>query len=248
VRNVRVGQYLPLGEPQGEFVLPESMPVHPLFITGGSGITPVMSILRSYVLEYDVIPDAVHMHYAPHAQDVIFGAELSALQAGQKHYQLHKYYTRASEQGASVHFSAAQLERACPDWREREVWACGPAALLDAVEAHWEQAGLARQLHTERFHARVAATPVAGVKEGRVWFAASGVAAQSDGATCLLRVAEDAGLNPAHGCRMGICHGCNTTLVSGCVRDSRTGSLITEAGDTVQVCVCTAVGDVALAL
>ena len=46
-RHVKVGEYLPLGEPQGEFVLPESMPVHPLFITGGSGITPVMSILRS---------------------------------------------------------------------------------------------------------------------------------------------------------------------------------------------------------
>jgi ferredoxin-NADP reductase len=247
-RQVKVGQYLPLGEPQGEFVLPESMPVHPLFITGGSGITPVMSILRSYVLEYDVIPDTVHMHYAPHARDVIFGAELGELQASQKHYQLHRFYTRASEQGASVHFSAAQLERACPDWREREVWACGPAALLDAVEAHWAEAGLSRQLHTERFHAKVAPLPAAGIKEGRVFFASSQVEANSDGATCLLRVAEDAGLNPAHGCRMGICHGCNTTLVSGCVRDSRTGSLISEPGDVVQVCVCTAVGDVALAL
>ncbi len=246
--SIRVGEYLPLGEPQGEFVLPESIPVHPLFITGGSGITPVMSMLRSYVLEYDVIPDAVHMHYAPHAQDVIFGAELTALQSSQPYYQLHKYYTRASEQGASVHFSAAQLERVCPDWREREVWACGPAALLDAVEAHWAQAGLSRQLHVERFRAKVAAAPAAGVTTGRVFFAASGVEAKSDGCTNLLRLAEDAGLNPAHGCRMGICHGCNTTLVSGCVRDTRTGTLISEAGDTVQVCVCTAVGDAELAL
>jgi ferredoxin len=86
------------------------------------------------------------------------------------------------------------------------------------------------------------------VKEGRVFFMASQVQAQSDGCTNLLRVAEDAGLNPPHGCRMGICHGCNTTLVSGCVRDSRTGTLIAEPGDTVQVCVCTAVGDVELAL
>ena len=147
-----------------------------------------------------------------------------------------------------MHFCAEQLEAACPDWREREVWACGPSALLDAVEDHWARAGLSRQLHVERFSAKVAALPAAGVKEGRVWFAASGVQAQSDGATCLLRVAEEAGLNPAHGCRMGICHGCNTTLIKGCVRDSRTGTLISEAGDTVQVCVCTAVGDVELAL
>lgn len=248
VSGVKVGDYLPLGEPQGEFTIPDSMPVHPLFITGGSGITPVMSILRSYVLEYDVIPDAVHMHYAPHAGDVIFGDELSHLQATQRHYQLHRYYTRAVAGAASVHFSAAQLESACPDWREREVWACGPAAMLDAVEAHWAQAGLSRQLHTERFHAKVAEAPVDGVKAGRVFFATSGVTAKSDGTTCLLLTAENAGLNPAHGCRMGICHGCNTTLVSGCVRDLRTGDLIAEAGDKVQVCVCTAVGDVELAL
>ena len=247
-RRVKVGDYLPLGEPQGEFVIPDAVPVHPLFITGGSGITPVMSMLRNYVAEYEVIPDLVHMHYAPHALDVIFGAELAQLQASQRHYQLHKYYTRANPQAASVHFSAAQLEAACPDWREREVWACGPAALLDAVERHWADAGLARQLHTERFHAKEVALPAAGVREGRVLFAVSQVQAASDGCTNLLRLAEDAGLNPAHGCRMGICHGCNTKLVSGCVRDSRTGRLITEAGETVQVCVCTAVGDAALAL
>ena len=247
-RQVQVGDYLPLGEPQGEFVMPESMPVHPLFITGGSGITPVMSMLRSYVLEYDVVPDVAHLHYAPHAQDVIFGAELQQLQATQPHYHLHKFYTRASAAAASVHFSAEQLESACPDWREREVWACGPASLLDAVEAHWAAAGLSRQLHVERFRATVAALPTAGVKEGRVFFARSAVAAQSDGCTNLLRLAEDAGLNPAHGCRMGICHGCNTTLVAGCVRDLRTGLLISEPGDVVQVCVCTAVGDAELAL
>jgi ferredoxin-NADP reductase len=187
-----------------------------------------------------VIPDVVHMHYAPHAQDVIFGAELRQMQATQRHYQLHRYYTRAVADAASVHFSAEQLELSCPDWREREVWACGPASLLDAVEAHWARAGLSRQLHVERFHAKVAPLPDDGVKEGRVWFASSGVQAQSDGCANLLRTAEDAGLNPAHGC--------NTTLLKGCVRDLRTGALIAEAGEKVQVCVCAAVGDVELAL
>lgn len=243
-RKVKVGDYLPLGEPQGEFVLPDAMPVHPLFITAGSGITPVMSMLRGYLGEFDVIPDIAHMHYAPHALDVIFGAELRQLAASQPHYHLHSFFTRDGD----AHFSAAQLEQSCPDWREREVWACGPASLLDAVEAHWRQAGLSRQLHVERFHAKEAGVPAEGVTSGKVFFMSSQVEAQSDGCTNLLRLAEDAGLNPPHGCRMGICHGCNTTLVSGCVRDTRTGVLITEAGDTVQVCVCTAVGDAELAL
>src|SRR5207237_7775124 len=48
VRNVDPGTYLPLGLPQGDFVLPDAVPVLPLFITAGSGITPVMSMLRSH--------------------------------------------------------------------------------------------------------------------------------------------------------------------------------------------------------
>jgi ferredoxin len=71
---------------------------------------------------------------------------------------------------------------------------------------------------------------------------------EADGHTPLLRVAEDAGLNPAHGCRMGICHTCDVTLLSGCVRDLRTGALLHESGQKVQVCVCAAAGDVELAL
>ena len=243
IRQVQVGQYLPLGEPQGEFVLPESMPVHPLFITGGSGITPIMSMLRNYAQEYEVIPDTVHIHYAPHQRDVIFGQELDTLVATQKHYQLSRYYTQT---GAS-HFNIEQLEASCPDWREREVWVCGPTGLIEAVEAHWAKAGLADKLHVERFHAPIAKTSDAATP-GRVIFKKSAAEASSDGINTLLRIAEDIGLNPKHGCRMGICHGCDTKLVSGCVRDMRNGTLIAEPGDTVQVCVCSAVGDVELAL
>jgi ferredoxin-NADP reductase len=212
VQQVQVGEYLPLGEPQGEFVLPESMPVRPLFITAGSGITPIMSMLRNYVQELEVIPDSVHLHYAPHPREVIFGSELAALAASQPHYKLQHIYTR--EGGA--HFNAAQLEAVCPDWRAREVWACGPASLLEAVEAHWHAAGLDHQLHVERFHAPIAISTEAATA-GRVRFAASATEAASDGVSNLLRIAEDAGLNPKHGCRMGICHGCDTKLVSGSV-------------------------------
>ena len=253
VRNLKVGDYLPLGEPQGEFVLPFAMPVHPLFITAGSGITPVMSMLRNYVEEYDVLPDIKHIHYAPHAYDVIFKNELEELNQTQKHYQLQRVYTRepgkSGETGSEQrHFSLPQLDKYCPDWREREVWACGPTGLLDAVEEHWDQAGLSHKLHLERFRAKLAHTPSSDVGEGKVTFAKSGVESQTDGITNLLRVAEDAGLNPAHGCRMGICHGCNSVLVSGRVRDLRTGAVSSEPGEKIQVCVHAAVGDIEVEL
>jgi stearoyl-CoA 9-desaturase NADPH oxidoreductase len=251
VRQLKAGSYLPIAEPQGDFVLPDAVPVRPLFITAGSGITPVMSMLRSYVAEYEHLPDIVHVHYAPHAYDVIFGDELRALAANHPHYRLQLIYTRELGESESAskqrHFSVAQLEALCPDWREREVWATGPPALLNALEAHWEQAGLARALHVERFRAKLAALP-SDASGGRVRFVRSNIEAQAAGSANLLRVAEDAGLNPAHGCRMGICHGCDARLVSGCVRDLRTGASFDEAGEKIQICVSAAAGDVELEL
>ena len=88
VRNIKVGDYLPIGIPQGDFYLPDANPVEPLFITAGSGITPIMSMLRSLVAQ-ERLPHVTHLHYAPHAYDVIFGQELQALAAKHPRYQLH---------------------------------------------------------------------------------------------------------------------------------------------------------------
>src|SRR5207245_2562143 len=104
--------------------LPDAMPVRPLFVTAGSGITPVMSMLRTYVLRGNM-PDAAHIHYAPHAYDVIFGNELKQMAAEQPQYHLRAVYTRAlgARTSQQRHFTPAQLEELCPDWRDREVWA-----------------------------------------------------------------------------------------------------------------------------
>jgi ferredoxin-NADP reductase len=219
-----------------------------LFVTGGSGITPVMSMLRTFALR-DAMPDTTHIHYAPHAYDVIFGNELTQIAAAHPRYHLQRVYTRALGEDASRqhHFSAEQLHALCPDWRSREVWACGPQALLDAVEAHWQAAGLANRIHVERFHAPLVALP-SDAGGGTVRFSFSQREIVADGQTPLLRAAEDAGLNPPHGCRMGICHSCDTRLIAGCVRDLRTGAVAEAAGQTVQLCVCAAAGDVALEL
>lgn len=248
VRNIKPGDYLPIGVPQGDFYLPDANPVQPLFISAGSGITPIMSMLRSLIAQ-ERLPDVVHIHYAPHAYDVIFGKELQELAQKHPRYQLHLLYTRETGETVSAkrHFSVETLNSVCPDWRSRDTYACGPQSMLDTVEAHWGAAGLTRQLHTERFRAQIAAAPTK-ITAGSVRFANSAVTALSDGITNLLRLAEDHGLNPAHGCRMGICHGCDTLLKSGCVRDLRTNALLNEVGQMVQICVCAAAGDAELDL
>lgn len=250
VRELKPGDYLPIGVPQGDFTLPDAVPMKPLFISAGSGITPIMSMLRSLVAQRR-LPDITHLHYAPHAYDVIFGNELRELAKQHPRYKLHLVFTRDPGEEAGSHrerhFSAAQLEGVCPDFSSRDVYACGPQGLLDAVEGLFQGLGLGSQVHTERFRAAVAVAP-AEISTGRVRFAKSGVEAASDGIVNLLRLAEDSGLNPPHGCRMGICHGCDTILKSGCVRDLRTNSLSSEAGQTVQICVSAAAGNAELDL
>jgi len=125
VRQLQVGSYLPVGLPQGDFLVPEAMPVRPLFITAGSGITPVMSMLRTWAIVGNM-PDVVHIHYAPHPYDVIFGSELETM-AAEHRYHYAPVFTRDDGDASSGtrHFDRAQLEQLCPDWQEREVW---PAA------------------------------------------------------------------------------------------------------------------------
>ena len=249
VRNVTPGAYLPIALPQGDFVLPEAMPVRPLFITAGSGITPVMSMLSSYVAR-GFMPDVTHLHYAPSAHDTIFGKELAEIAEEYPQYRLRPVYTRGvgpRRPSNARHFSAEQLAQLCPDYQEREVYACGPAALLDALEAHFTAIGRRHKLHLERFRAVLAPLPE-NAAGGNVRFVSSGREVKADGRANLLKLAEDVGLNPPHGCRMGICHSCDVTLVSGCVRDLRTGELHSEPGESVQICICAAAGDVALAL
>jgi stearoyl-CoA 9-desaturase NADPH oxidoreductase len=235
-----LGSYVTIGLPDGDFVLPDAVPAQLAFITGGSGITPVMSMLRS-LTSGDIVRDIVHVHYAKHADDVIFGAELHEIAARYPSYRLVLVY---SQQDPRL-FCPERLAELIPDWQQRETWACGPQGLLDSIIAAY--ATRPDQLHTERFTASFAPAP-ANAEGGNVRFATTNVARRADGRTPLLRIAEDAGVNAPHGCRMGICHTCDATLLSGCVRDLRTGERIDQAGTRVQVCVCAAAGDVELAL
>jgi ferredoxin-NADP reductase len=256
VRGAKPGGTLRLGQPVGEFVLPEETPARVLFVTAGSGVTPVMSMLRTMALR-GTLRDVVHLHYAPSAWDVIFGRELARLAAEVPGY---RFVLAATREGRSRRFAPAELDAVAPDWKTRDTWACGPESLLGSVQDAFAQAGAHRMLRVERFRPKLApAAPAAsGVDRaalradspsgGRVRFGLSRADVEADGRTPLLDVAERAGLRPPSGCRMGICHSCDATMVSGCVRDLRTGERIDEPGVRVQVCVCAAAGDVEIDL
>ncbi|GAA3384086.1 NADPH oxidoreductase [Streptomyces racemochromogenes] len=234
VRRAKPGTLVQLDQATGDFVLPQTKPAKVLYLTAGSGITPVMSMLRDIALD-----DVVMIHCAPQPQDVIFRKELHGLVADGR-LRLTEVHTDADGR-----LDLARLDELVPDWAERETWACGPAGLLDAAEELWSAHGVRERLHTERFRPGtvVAGDGGDGGGGGEVTFSTTGKTVDADGATPLLDVGEEAGVLMPSGCRMGICFGCVTPLREGAVRDLRTGE-ITEAapGVLIQTCVSAAAG------
>ena len=241
VRRARRGEYLRLAPPAGDFVLPAAIPAKLLFVTGGSGITPVMGFLRA-LRAAGPLPDVAHVHLAPSRNDVIFGAELRRLARAHGSFALREHHD-----DVEGFFDVVALDALVPDWRARETWACGPPGLLDALSGRYEREHALERLHVERFNPVVAAEGIGG-EGGRVRFAASGCEIDADGTTPLLVAGERAGALLPHGCRMGICHTCVGALRSGAVRDLRTGELHDIPGEAVRTCVSAAVGPVEIDL
>ncbi len=235
VRGLAPGTIVRLALPQGEFVLPDPPPAKILFWTGGSGITPVMSMLRT-LDRRDTMPDVVHIHSAPTIGAALFREERLALAA--RHIGLRLIENFDDQHGI---LDVDRVTEVCPDWNAREAWVCGPAPMLAAAEQRWEYAKLTRRLHLERFSAALATS----AEGGRVTFAASGKAAEVDGATTLLEAGEAAGIQMPFGCRMGICHTCIVPLKMGMVKDLRNGAEYHENAG-VQTCITAAAGDCVL--
>jgi ferredoxin-NADP reductase len=233
VGGVEPGTIVRLAAPQGNFVMPDPAPASVLFLTAGSGITPVISMLRTLSRRAQV-GDVAHVHSAPTASDVMFSEELSQLADRHPGYRLQLRATRTEGR-----VDLARLDELVPDWRERQTWACGPEPMLEAAQRTWAAAGISDRLHLERFAVSRARVHGSG---GTIAFARAGKTVTADAATSLMDAGEAAGVQMPFGCRMGICQSCVVGLLKGHVRDLRTG-VEHEPGSRVQTCISAASGD-----
>lgn len=234
-----VGALVRLGPPAGEFVLPRPVPEKLLFVAAGSGITPIMGMIRDLATRPENLDGVVVVHADRTASEVVFGPELRGLAASTGLRLVERHTVREGR------LSPDALADAVPDWAARQTWACGPAGLLDALVERWERAGDPDSLHVERFTPPAPASTTAG---GQVVFAASGIVAGVGPGQPLLAAGEEAGVLLPSGCRMGICHTCVGALRAGSVRDLRTGDVHDTPGESVRLCVSGAAGDVVIDL
>jgi ferredoxin-NADP reductase len=240
VKQVTPGAVVRLGGVEGSFVLPDPPPEKLLFMSAGSGITPIMSMLRS-LERHDAVSDVMHLHSARTPDDVTFGEELEGLDQRHDGFRLHLRLT-ATEQ----RLSPDELDDLCPDWRDREAFASGPGDLLDALEEHYERECDPERLNMERFQPKIG-----GGEEGEggtIRFRASDCETEADGGTPILVAGEEAGLELPYGCREGICHTCIGKLCSGRVRDLRNGTVYGSEGEMIRTCLSAAEGPVEIDL
>lgn len=231
-RNARPGMVVGLDNVGGDFVLPAIRPRRILLVSGGSGITPVMSMLRTLLAER-YAGRVTFIHYARTPEEACYRDEL----AGMPRVQVLHGYTRAQDAGdLRGYFDGEHLRAAGPE--PDAVYVCGPPALVAAVREQRPDA-ISESFVPPQF--------TADPSGGRVTFLGSTIAVVDDGRS-LLEQAESAGLQPASGCRMGICHSCTCRKAGGTVRNLITGALSTAESEDIQICVSVPVGDVEIDL
>ncbi len=243
--HLQVGDIIGISPADGDFVLPDDAATL-LFIAAGSGITPMLSMARDLAAR-GAFEDTVMVYYARSADDLIAGDELSRIAA--EHSGFRYVAIRDDAHDGTGGFDEARLRDMVPDLFDRAAFTCGPAGLMDRVEAMWRDAGVESRLQRERFTLPTL-TDAGGDPnvERSVVLTSSGRTAEVTGGETILAGLERAGEKPAHGCRMGICKMCRCRKVSGSVRNVVTGEISDAPDQDIQICISAANSDLALAL
>lgn len=221
--KLSVGDVIDISQAQGEFVVNANDQAR-LFIAAGSGITPIISML-SYELERNHIP--TQLIYI--SRDPIYADELHALDLEHPHFTMHLIQDSTED---PAYFGQAMLGELDIVPENQTTYLCGAPSLMTAVNALWQEKGISHLLKQERFvspetDANAESFPV-NFRQKQRTFEATGN---------LLTSAEQAGLNPASGCRMGICNTCACQKVAGTVRNQLTGETSNRPNEMIKLCI-----------
>ena len=235
------GSTVGLSAAQGDFIIKDrSRPI--LMIAGGSGITPFRSFLQSQV-DLWPIQKSTLFYYARKHGEHLFNRELLNIHDSCSRINTHLISTE--EMG---HLSLEQLQQQCPDYLSYDIYICGPHNMISEIQALLINA----KVHSQHiFIERFGPAPVDFSKRDQsasVNFSQSRTSAEMGESQNLLVLAEQSGLQPESGCRMGICHKCSCRKNSGVVYNTLTDSYSDTGQEDIQLCVSIPVGEVTLDL
>lgn len=259
--NLRPGLRIRARGPGGSF----SMLRHPaakyLFISAGSGITPLMS-MTTFLYDSGCDPDIVFVNCARRPSDIIFREGLEHMASRVTGIDLTWIVEQADPYrpwtGYRGLFNQLMLGLVAPDYLEREVFCCGPEPFMQAVRDILNGLGydMARY-HQESFGgppAEAEAVPDDIVPQqdalAEVTFAVSGKSARCPETETILATARAAGIPIASGCGMGICGTCQVQKLSGQVHMVHNGGITDEdiGAGYILACCSRPIGDVTIDL
>ena len=235
--NLKAGDAMSASGPAGVFT-PVAGPARKLlYLSAGSGITPLMAMTRAAAdLHADL--DIVFVHSARTPKDIIFREELARLERSMPRLRTLFFCEGLGDEpdwaGPIGRLSIAELQQRIPDFLERSVFTCGPKGYMDAARALLGAAGfdLARY-HQESFdiNAEVVVEPTPGAEPGlaqdtfTVRLARSGKSFTMSADQTVLSAAKKAGAVVPSSCSQGVCGTCKTALLEGSVEMKHNGGI-----------------------
>jgi ferredoxin-NADP reductase len=248
--QLALGSLLNISAAQGDFILPEAIVNSPaseklLFIAGGSGITPFRSMLQQQSIKQQSSELDIHLlYYSRNNQQIVFQQEFEQLQ--KEHPSITITFVDSEKDGF---ISAEHLQAYCSDFYQRTAFICGPSPMIQQARKVLSEQGVVKdKINFEFFGA--APIEIENSEQGFVHFQTSEKIAISDKdkISTLLEQAEEQGLTPVSGCRIGVCHQCICKKKSGVVFNTRTQEYSDTGSEEIQLCISVAQGDVVLDL
>lgn len=226
------GQVVELSQTQGDFILADSA-VATLLIASGSGITAIYSLLQQALTQNLPQIDLIYF-----TRDDAFHSELEQLSKQYTQFNYHHINTKQQKQ----HLTVELLEGLVPDFKKRQSYACGAMNMMQSLNHLYQQLEIIAQLKQEYFQVKVdenlETQPIVFLRAQQEFQANSN----------LLESAEQAGLRPAHGCRMGLCNTCTCTKISGSTKNILTGEIDHSSNTQIKLCISQAISPVVINL
>ena len=236
--NLKPGMSLKAFGPLGDFSYARHPGSRYLFISAGSGITPMMSMTRDLG---DRSPDSdiTFLHCARSPDDIIFRWELEARARDMPQFTLGLIVEQLSRgqlwSGLKGRIDKAKIALLAPDFLDRTVFCCGPEPFMATVRDALKGAGFDMgRYHEESF--QPVATPLPSTSAGeigeiapaRVAFSASGKEGRCEPGHTILQTARAAGVRIAAACESGLCGTCRVLKLSGNVEMTHNGGILDE--------------------
>ncbi len=219
IDNLKVGHSVNVTGPDGAFNLIDISASRYLFLSAGSGITPMYSMSR-WLTDTQIGSDIAFVHSAKSVKDLIFHDELATM--AERHQAMDLFYAIESgerlEAFASVEgrLTLAALSEAVPDYLERTVFVCGPAPYMQAVKTMLHDAGFdMSRYHEESFGAPAASAEISAQDGTDFTLQIGDVTAGLNEGQTILEGIEAKGLPIIAACRSGVCGACKCQVLSG---------------------------------